>query len=256
MRRSPLLVANWKMHGTKVSTRDLLMALKSKACSLASDQAKLIVLPPTIFLDQTECLLKESPILWGAQDMAGHCEGAYTGELSGMMLKEFGCRYVLLGHSERRQYYNETDAHIAKKWRLAQQLELIPILCVGETLAQYQAGVTQQVLQQQLNAVLFSEVTACSDLILAYEPIWAIGTGLAADPQHLREIHAYLKAWVTQHHPRLAPQLRILYGGSLKPSNAKDLFTIPNVDGGLVGQASLNASMFWEIYQALLNNLC
>lgn len=258
MMRRPLLIANWKMQGTRASTQVLLTAIKEgtanqthKFSATSTLLPEMLILPPAIFLDQTESLLKDSPIAWGGQNMASAREGAFTGELSAMMLKEFGCRYVLLGHSERRQYYGETDAELARKFSLASALGLIPVLCVGESLQQYQADQTQTVIQQQLAGVLKLGSTILQEAVIAYEPIWAIGTGLSADPAYVQTVHAMLRQLIAAHDPVLAQTWRILYGGSVKPDNAKGLFGLPDVDGGLVGAASLVAQTFLEIYQVL-----
>lgn len=248
--RSPLLIGNWKLHGTRHFVENMLENLK-KGINLHTSQANMIVLPPTIFLQQTEQLLQNSPIGWGAQTMSEQREGAYTGEISGAMLKEFGCQYVLVGHSERRQYYGETNESIIKKLILAKAFGLIPILCIGETLDDYQTEKTEAVLQQQLTPLYALEESFLQTIILAYEPVWAIGTNLSATPEQAQSIHKKLRQMLAQqYNEKLACQVRILYGGSVKPDNAGALFAMPDVDGGLVGGASLNTDHFLQIYQA------
>jgi triosephosphate isomerase (TIM) len=253
MAQIPLLIANWKMYGNRSTNQQLLA--KIKVC-INSSHAKIpvsvVILPPAIFLEQTTSLLKGSTIAWGAQNMASEEKGAYTGEIAGAMLKDFGCRYVLLGHSERRQHFGETDVQIARKFALAKQLGLTPILCVGESLADYQAKKTMKVIQQQLQVVITSfGFSAFQNTILAYEPIWAIGTGLSATPETAQTVCSQIRQWLTQGDHSLADKLAILYGGSIKPENAKSLFSMPDIDGGLVGAASLDAQAFLKIYEAL-----
>jgi len=246
--RTPLVAGNWKMNGSKVMAKNLLEAIKANL----PQKVEVAVLPPFVFLNEAQELLKKSVISWGAQNLATEKDGAYTGEVSGEMLKEFACKYVLVGHSERRQYYGETNAIVAKKYQLAQESGLIPILCVGETLEERQAEKTLSVIQNQLMAVIErSGVNSLQNAIIAYEPIWAIGTGLSATPEQAQEIHLALRQLVAKHSADIAENLRILYGGSVKPSNAKALFAMPDIDGGLIGGASSDASDFINIYQSI-----
>lgn len=183
--------------------------------------------------------------------MAAHLEGAFTGEISGAMLKAFGCRYVLLGHSECRQHHGETDEQIARKLIIAHKIGLIPIVCLGETLAQHQSGQTEAVLAIQLNPYLTLDQTVLQNLVLAYEPIWAINTGQSATFEQAQSIHHALRARLFEHlGARLAYQIRILYGGSVTPDNAKALFAMPDIDGGLIGKSALSADAFLQIYHA------
>ena len=248
--RDKFIVGNWKMYGNKNSVTKLLNELKAYEKKVIS-KVKLVVCPPYIFLDQTQFFLQKTKLQWAAQNMATEKEGPYTGEISATMLLEFGCRYVLLGHSERRILYGETDQEIAKKFKLATNLGLVPILCVGETLAQRQAEQTQAVLQGQLESVFDFGAAVLEQGIIAYEPVWAIGTGLSAQPEQAQEVHQFLRQQAKLLDPDLAQKLPILYGGSVKASNAKPLFQMPDIDGGLIGGASLDAVEFLDIYGIL-----
>ena len=239
-RRSTRLVAgNWKMHGNRASNAGLLDALLRE---LAAERAvECAVCPPMPYLQQVSERLKGSAIAWGAQNVSEHAEGAYTGEVSAAMLRDFGCRYAIVGHSERRRIFGESDAQVAAKFAAAQAGGLTPILCVGETLEEREAGRTEEVVARQLQAVL--EKRDFGGAVLAYEPVWAIGTGRNATPEQAQAVHAFLRA-------RVRPETRILYGGSVKGQNAAALFAMPDVDGGLVGGASLVAKEFIEIARA------
>jgi len=200
-------------------------------------------------LDQAQQLLQDSHIALAAQNMASEQEGAYTGEISAAMLREFACQFVLLGHSERRNLYGETNELIARKFTLAIELGIIPVLCIGETDEQNQTGQTQQVLQHQLDGIMDLGERVFGQGILAYEPVWAIGTGRSANPAQVQYVHQCLRKQIASRYPDLVQKLPILYGGSVKIDNAKDLFRMPDVDGGLVGGASLCADEFLRIYQ-------
>jgi triosephosphate isomerase len=251
--RQALLVANWKLHGTRAFVSALLTAIKEDEVIAGLAKPKLVILPPAIFLQQVCELLNQTNIAWGAQTMSNQLEGAYTGEISALMLKEFGCQYVLIGHSERRQYYGEMPDQIIQKIKLAHQVGLRPILCLGETLSHYKKGETKAALQAQLEPLYALDPSVLNTLILAYEPVWAIGTGLSADPEYVQSIHAQLRQQLAQQFgSTLAHQRVILYGGSVKPTNAAALFAMPDIDGALVGGAALVASDFLEIYRALL----
>lgn len=248
--RTPIVAGNWKMHGTKASVQKLLIELKNKFTQ--NYQAEMMVFPPFVFLDETSNLLKATPIKWGGQNMAAELQGAYTGEISGAMLKEFGCGYVLLGHSERRQYYGETNEVVAKKVQRAYECGLVPIVCVGETLQERETGQTQAIVSEQLTQVIdfMGGVGGLSDVIIAYEPVWAIGTGLTATPEQAQEVHAYLRQLMASYDATFAQRTRILYGGSVKANNAEALFAMPDIDGGLIGGASLDAQEFFQIFLA------
>lgn len=247
--RDKFIIGNWKMHGSKTCVANLLNDLKNYLKE--ESKVKMVVCPPYIFLEQTQILLQKSKLAWAGQNMAAEKEGPYTGEISPAMLLEFGCHYVLLGHSERRTLYGETDEQIAQKFRLATSMGLIPILCVGETLAQRQAGQTQFVLQTQLEKIVDCGKNVLKRAIIAYEPVWAIGTGLSAQPEQAQEAHQFLRQQVKSLDSDLAQKLPILYGGSVKVSNAKALFEMPDIDGGLIGGASLLEKEFLHIYKIL-----
>ncbi|OIZ98563.1 triose-phosphate isomerase [Rickettsiella grylli] len=248
--RGQYIIGNWKMNGCKTSVTSLLNALRDVEKKEQSN-VTMVVCPPYIFLDKTQKMLEKSPLQWGGQNMAAEPEGPYTGEISGLMLYEFGCRYVLLGHSERRQHYAETNDQIAKKFNLAVNSGLTPILCVGETLAERQANQTQIVLQTQLEKIIAHASPLLPQAIIAYEPVWAIGTGVSAEPEQAQEIHQFLRDQIRMVDSDLAQILPILYGGSVKISNANALFQMPDIDGGLIGGASLDASEFLSIYEIM-----
>ncbi len=235
--RQPLVAGNWKMHGNRAANRALLDAIVAGA----GTGAEMAVCVPFPYLAQAAERLAGTPVAWGAQNVSEHAQGAYTGEVSAAMLAEFGCRYVIVGHSERRSLYGETDELVAAKFGAVQAAGLRPILCVGETLAEREAGRTEEVVARQLDAVLAKHAKAPT--VLAYEPVWAIGTGRTATPEQAQEIHAFLRK-------RVAHGARILYGGSVKPQNASAIFAMPDVDGGLIGGASLVAEDFLAIARA------
>jgi len=239
MARVRLVAGNWKMHGSRASNSALLDAL---VAGLGRGSAvEVAVCPPYPYLEQVSQRLAGTPIAWGAQNVSEHAQGAYTGEVSAAMIKDFGCRYAIVGHSERRQLYCESDAQAAAKFSAAQAVGITPILCVGETLEQREAGRTEEVVARQLEAILKS--IDFGDAVLAYEPVWAIGTGRNATPEQAQAVHAFLRA-------RLSSGVRILYGGSVKASNAAAIFAMPDIDGGLIGGASLAAKEFVEIVRA------
>lgn len=247
--RSRLVAGNWKMHGSLAANRRLLEGLKSGL--QAADGVQYAVCVPYPYLAQVEADLSGSCIGWGAQNVSEWAQGAYTGEVSGAMLRDFGCRYVLVGHSERRALYGETDKQVAAKFQAAQGAGLIPILCVGETLQERESAVTEIVVGRQLAAVLDSSgVGALVNAVIAYEPVWAIGTGRTATPQQAQAVHAFIRGVVGRQDAKLAAGLSILYGGSVKGANAKELFAMPDIDGGLIGGASLVAEEFIAICAA------
>jgi len=234
MARTRLVAGNWKMHGSRETIRALLDAI---VAGMDAPGAQCAICPPFPYLAQVAERLRGTAIAWGAQNVAEHVQGAYTGEVSAAMLAEFGCRYVIVGHSERRQLYGETDAQVAAKFAAARKAGLTPILCVGETLAERDAVRTTEVVARQLGAVAFTAG------VVAYEPVWAIGTGRNATPEQAQEVHAFLRE-------RLPRDTPILYGGSVKPQNAAAIFAMPDVDGGLIGGASLVAADFLAILRA------
>jgi triosephosphate isomerase len=244
--RRPLVAGNWKMHGTRAENARLVDALV-QATDGAS--AEVVVCPPFVYLWEIGRQLKGSPIGLGAQDVCAEAgPGAFTGEISAAMLKDVGCAYALVGHSERRALYREDDALVARKFVAVQAQGLVPVLCVGETLDERERGVTREVVGRQLDAVLsVAGVAAFARSVLAYEPVWAIGTGKNASPDQAQEVHAFIRDRIAQRDATISSTLRVLYGGSVKAANAAELFAMPDVDGGLVGGASLKAEEFVRI---------
>ena len=244
--RRPLIAGNWKMHGSRAENAELIEALLLGL----PDQIPfdIVVCPPFVYLWEVARLLKASSIGLGAQSVCAEQVGAFTGESSAAMLKDVGCKYVIVGHSERRAIYKEDDALVARKFLATQSQGLIPILCVGETLEERERSQTMQVVSRQLTAVLdLAGVTALRAAVIAYEPVWAIGTGKNATPEQAQEVHAYIRAAIAARDAKIAADVRILYGGSVKAANARELFAMPDVDGGLVGGASLKADEFLKI---------
>lgn len=253
MARKPLVAGNWKMNGTPASVDALLQALRhfSEAESWSSQRVDVVVCPPSPFIPAAVDLLKNTPVTIGAQNACEHESGAYTGEVAPQMYAALGVRYVILGHSERRSLYGESDALVAAKVQQALRAGLVPIVCVGETLAERQQGVTSAVVQRQLDVVIASiGVEALRACVIAYEPVWAIGTGMTASPAEAQEVHAFLRALVAKQSSDVAMAIQILYGGSVKAGNAAELFACEDIDGGLIGGASLNAEEFLAICQA------
>jgi triosephosphate isomerase len=241
-----LIAGNWKMNGNLAANDALVRAIasgmKEAACSVA-------VCVPAPYLAQVQMLRAGSQLELGAQDVSQHEQGAYTGEVSAPMLKEFGVRYAIVGHSERRQYHGETDAVVAEKAKLALAAGITPIVCVGETLAEREAGKTEEVVKRQMAAVIHTNGHCISEIVVAYEPVWAIGTGRTATPEQAQQVHALLRAQLkaaTEH----ADRVRILYGGSMNAGNAASLLAQPDINGGLIGGASLKAPDFLQIIAA------
>jgi triosephosphate isomerase len=237
------------MHGLRAENANLVRALLDQ---LRPDmRAEVLVCPPFPYLLETGRLLKDTDVALGAQSVCAEALGAFTGEVSAAMLKDVGCRYVLVGHSERRQIYAESDALVARKFVAVQSQRLVPVLCVGETLEEREANQTTAVVSRQLDAVLaVAGVVALGSAVIAYEPVWAIGTGRNASPEQAQEVHAMIRAKVAALDATIGGSVRILYGGSVKASNARDLFAMPDIDGGLVGGASLKADEFAQICAA------
>lgn len=237
------IFGNWKMNGSLASNAALLDAIvqgvQAGACEVA-------VCAPAPYLAQLQVLLAASAIAVGAQDLSAHTDGAYTGEVSGAMLREFGVRYVLVGHSERRQYHGESDELVARKAQAALACGITPVVCVGETLAQREAGETEAVVRRQLAAVVQVNGHCLSEIVLAYEPVWAIGTGKTATPAQAQAVHAVLRAQLRAA-TKAAERIPVLYGGSMNASNASELLSQTDIDGGLVGGASLKAADFLRI---------
>ncbi len=248
MRRS-LVAGNWKMHGSRAENASLVRSLLDQARADATTEVMLC--PPFVYLHEVGRLLKDSDVALGAQSLCAEAVGAFTGEVSAAMLKDVGCSYVLVGHSERRQIYAEGDALVARKFVAAQSQGLVPVLCVGETLEEREGERTAQVVARQLDAVLaVSGVGAFRSAVIAYEPVWAIGTGRNASPDQAQDVHAMIRGKVAALDATIGGSVRILYGGSVKASNARELFAMPDIDGGLVGGASLKADEFARICAA------
>lgn len=248
MSRTKFVAGNWKMHGSLGSNLALLTAVRGGAAALKGQMAVCVPYP---YLAQAQAVLAGSNVAWGAQDVSEHAQGAYTGEVSAGMLNDFGCRYVIVGHSERRSYYGDSDVVVAAKFAAALKAGLTPILCVGETLAEREAGITAEVVIRQMDAIMSaSGVAALGGAVVAYEPVWAIGTGKTATPAQAQEVHAMIRDRVARDDKAVAGVLQILYGGSVKPANARELFGQPDIDGGLIGGASLVADDFLGICAA------
>lgn len=247
--RTPLVMGNWKLNGTKASVEALIGGISDAA--KASNNVQVAVCPPVIFLAQVEALVAGTPIAYGAQDADVNTTGAFTGENSTIMLKEFGCTYALVGHSERRQYHNETDQVVAAKFKATQANELVPVLCIGETLEENESGQTQAIVERQLKAVVdLCGIEAIGNAVIAYEPVWAIGTGKSATAEQAQGIHAHIRSWLAAQNATVAAKVQILYGGSVKAATAAELFGMEDIDGGLVGGAALAADEFSGIITA------
>lgn len=247
--RQPLIAGNWKMNGTKASAEALLSGVIAGATAIA--KAEIAVCPPFPFLSLGEQMLAGSTVRLGAQTVSTEPSGAYTGEVSAAMLAEFGCRYVICGHSERREYYGETDEIVAKKLSACLAQGLTPILCVGESLQQREQGQTETVIAGQIDGIVTRiGIDAFSRIEIAYEPIWAIGTGMTATPEQAQAVHVFIRQRIAGDSQAIAGKIRILYGGSMKAANARDLLSQPDIDGGLIGGASLVADDFLAICQA------
>ena len=246
--RSKLVVGNWKMNGSRAGNAKLLSGI---VAGLDGAEAVCAVCVPAPFLQQCEDLLSGTPVAWGAQDVSIHASGAYTGEVCARMLAEFSCRYVIVGHSERRAYHRESSDLVAKKALAVLAEGMTPIVCVGETLAERESGATAQVVGAQLDAVLEAlDAAQVSRIVVAYEPVWAIGTGRNATPEMAQAVHAQLRAQIRARNAEAAEVVPILYGGSMKPDNAAALLAQPDIDGGLIGGAALKAEEFLAIAHA------
>jgi triosephosphate isomerase len=247
--RRPVVAGNWKMHGSQSANQALLTELDRRV--KPQWPIDVVVCPPCVYIADAVRMLEGGPIRVGAQDVCAEAGGAFTGQVSVTMLKDVGCRYVIVGHSERRRLYHEDDALVARKFAAVVQAGLTPVLCVGETLEEHVAHHTESVVSRQIDAVLaMNGVASFATAIVAYEPVWAIGTGRTATPQQAQSVHAYLRGRIAAQDANIAGQLRILYGGSVKAGNAAELFAMPDVDGGLVGGASLSADEFQKICAA------
>lgn len=242
----PLVAGNWKMHGSRAENATLLAAIVQGLSS--DDSVEVAVFPPTVYLSEVIKALKDTPIAVGAQNVCAEPIGAFTGEVAAAMLRDVGCRYVILGHSERRHIYREDDALVARKFLIVLQQKMLPILCVGETLEERERGDTEPVVGRQLEAVLaVANIGAFAQAVIAYEPVWAIGTGKNATAEQAQAVHAFIRGRLARQDAKIAAGIRILYGGSVKAANAGEIFAMPDVDGGLVGGASLKGEEFMRI---------
>ncbi|MBS0571560.1 MAG: triose-phosphate isomerase [Proteobacteria bacterium] len=245
--RRKIVAGNWKMHGSRASARALVEAI---VAAPAMD-CEIAVFPPYLYLPELIAAHPNTPIFFGAQDVSEHDKGAFTGEVAAAMVKDIGAHYTLVGHSERRQYHAESNQVVAAKYAQAQSAGLVPVLCVGETLEQRDAGQTEVVIAAQLAAVIGrSTAASLAAAVVAYEPVWAIGTGRTATPDQAQAVHAFIRDKIRREDAKISGSLRILYGGSVKPDNAAGLFARPDIDGGLIGGAALVAADFLAICAA------
>ena len=246
--RKKIVAGNWKLYGSRAFARELLDAIIAQP---APDGVEVTILPPMPYLSELTEHYGNSGLVFGSQDHSVNSEGAFTGEVSATMLLDVGCRYALVGHSERRHIHEESNELVAHKFAVAKKAGLIPIFCVGESLHQREVGQTEWAIEKQINAVLhICGSQALANSVLAYEPVWAIGTGKTASPAQAQEVHAFIRSELRAHDAKIADSLPILYGGSVKPANAAELFSQPDVDGGLIGGASLVAQDFLAIISA------
>jgi len=254
--RKPFVAGNWKMNGSSTSTARLLNSILTQVETFSS--VDVAVFPPAVYLKQVQEALTGTPLFWGTQNLSQFKRGAYTGEISAPMLNDFGCEYVLMGHSERRCLYAEIgldtlvlDKIIAEKYAIAVQEGITPIVCIGESPEEHETGKTEEVVTRLLDIVIDQlGAEALSQAILAYEPVWAIGTGKSASPEWAQSVHALMRERIAKHDKSTADKVQILYGGSVKEDNASSLFSMPDIDGGLIGGASLDANEFVAICQA------
>jgi triosephosphate isomerase len=247
--RRPVVAGNWKMHGSRSANQALLSELERRLTP--EWPIDVVVFPPYVYLSDAARILDEGQIRVGAQDVCAEAGGAFTGQVAASMLKDVGCRYAIVGHSERRRLYHEDDALVGRKFAAVLQVGLTPVLCVGETLEEHEAHHAEAVVARQIDAVIaMNGIGSFAHAIVAYEPVWAIGTGRTASPQQAQTVHAYLRSRIAAQDANIARHLRILYGGSVKGGNAAELFVMPDVDGGLVGGASLSADEFLQICAA------
>ena len=247
--RKPLVAGNWKMHGSRAEAQRLVERILASGAGSGSSEA--VVCPPFVYLADVARLLAGSPVSLGGQDVCAEEPGAHTGEVAASMLADVGCRYVIVGHSERRATYCEDDALVARKFAAAARQGLVPVLCVGETLDEREQDATRAVILRQLDTVLASAgMASFARAVVAYEPVWAIGTGRTASPDQAQAVHALIRGRIAEKDATIAASLRVLYGGSVKAANAAELFAMPDVDGGLIGGASLKADEFASICAA------
>ncbi|OOF62459.1 triose-phosphate isomerase [Rodentibacter sp. Ppn85] len=249
MARRPLVMGNWKLNGSKAFTKELIENLKVELADV--NGCDIAIAPPVMYLAEAEAALTGSKIALGAQNVDVNVQGAFTGDISTAMLKEFGAKYIIIGHSERRTYHKESDEFIAKKFEALKAAGLVPVLCIGESEAENEAGKTEEVCARQIDAVINAlGVEAFNGAVIAYEPIWAIGTGKSATPAQAQAVHAFIRGHIAAKSQAVADQVIIQYGGSVNDANAAELFTQPDIDGALVGGASLKAPAFAVIVKA------
>jgi triosephosphate isomerase len=247
--RQPIIAGNWKMNGSRESIKALLDGIKAGIGDVKN--AEVAVCAPFVYLADVQAQLDGSPIAWGAQNVSKEASGAFTGEIAASMLLDFGCTYAIVGHSERRTLYGETDELVAEKFEVARKAGLKPILCIGETLEEREKGITNDVCARQINAVInHCGVEALVDGVIAYEPVWAIGTGKTATPEQAQETHAAIRQLIAEHNADVAAKVRIQYGGSMNAANAAELLAMEDIDGGLIGGASLKADDFLTVCKA------
>lgn len=248
--RQKIVAGNWKMNGRLADVKQLLTDLRAQLPHL-SEGVACVLLPPAIYIPLTSDYLQDSPIQWGGQNVYPALQGAYTGEHSLLMFKDYDCRYLLVGHSERRQLFCETEKFIAEKFHLIKEHGMIPLLCVGETLQERTEGNMKLALKRQLSQILENDSRSFENAVIAYEPVWAIGTGRTATPEEVQEAHSFIREQISLYHENDAMRVPLLYGGSVNETNAAQLFAMPDVDGGLIGGASLNARQFVEIVKCI-----
>ncbi|MGB5605420.1 MAG: triose-phosphate isomerase [Gammaproteobacteria bacterium] len=247
--RQPLIAGNWKMNGSRAGIEDLVAGIKAGMDMVST--AAMAVCPPYVYIPQVVAQLAGTAVAVGAQDVSDQESGAYTGEVAPRMLTDIGCKYVIVGHSERRSIYGESNAFTASKFAAARKAGLVPILCVGELLQEREQGITEQIVARQLDAVIDLEgIAALGDAVIAYEPVWAIGTGKTATPDQAQDVHAYIRTKLADLDSDVADKVQILYGGSMNAGNAADLLAMADIDGGLIGGASLKPADFLAIGQA------
>jgi triosephosphate isomerase len=247
--RQVLVAGNWKMNGSRESIRTLLDGVKAGMDDVKS--AEVAVCAPAIYIPLVEELLTGSSVAWGGEDLSVHEAGAYTGEIAASMLNDFHCKYVIIGHSERRTYHGESDELVAEKYETAMNAGLVPIFCIGETLDEREQGITNDVVARQVDAVISKlGVAALSKGVVAYEPVWAIGTGKTATPEQAQEVHAFIRGRIAESDAAVAEAVQILYGGSMNAGNASELLAQADIDGGLIGGASLKPDDFLAIAKA------
>ncbi len=251
--RVPIIAGNWKMHGSLAAITEWVAGLAASIDEVAK-KVEWYLFPPAIYIPEAKSLMTDTPIAWGAQHLSQHASGAFTGEIALNMITEFGCKAVIIGHSERRQLFGVTNDDVAQTVdAVLKNGELMPIVCIGESLEQRNSGLTLKIIQEQLEVALslHDNPNALERIVIAYEPIWAIGTGQTATPEQAQEVHAFIRMKLADISSNLASTVRIIYGGSVKPSNAGDLFAMPDIDGALIGGASLAYDKFLQI-----GNLC